>query len=533
MRARKLRSMLRSAYGQPPEAQDLAERMPEIRAYFAHRREAGLDPFTIDDATWGDLEMDQVFARLNAAQSTAGEQCLYARLRAPAVEEGEYRERARLLALAEREDGLRWSLLPILYRLGKRRGAGRSAVFAPEAHKGGKLALALGLSLGLIGCLIGMALLSSAFAPPLMALMLINPIYHFTTAGRLAHNLAAVNDALALITAYRRIRKLRDPALSALREALPGLFEAGERVRGISRLGGASFATGTDFATAFNALLLLDLITYERLRIRLGRAHADIFALHQALGELDAAIAIASYRHGEEKCCDPKIDFSESALPSFEVDGLRHPLVPNPTANSVRTERPLLITGSNASGKSTFLKASGIAALMAQAVCAAPCSAYRCTAFRLYSSMAISDAVTAGDSYFVAELRSLLRILHAASRGERVLCVIDEVLRGTNTVERIAASSEVLRALAGSGALCMAATHDGELCAMLAGAYRMHHFEERIVGREVLFDYRLREGPATTRNAIRLLDILGYDPAVVRRASEKAERYLRAGTWEA
>lgn len=94
--------------------------------------------------------------------------------------------------------------------------------------------------------------------------------------------------------------------------------------------------------------------------------------------------------------------------------------------------------------------------------------------------MALSDDVLAGESYFITELKAFRRILTAVERGERVLCAIDEILRGTNTVERIAASSTLLRYLAGETAVCIAATHDIELCALLSDAYDMAHFERRL-----------------------------------------------------
>jgi DNA mismatch repair ATPase MutS len=110
--------------------------------------------------------------------------------------------------------------------------------------------------------------------------------------------------------------------------------------------------------------------------------------------------------------------------------------------------------------------------------------------------------------------------------------VIDEVLRGTNTVERIAASSELLKHLDTEKTLCLAATHDVELCALLDGQYRSLHFEESVTeDGEVLFDYKLKDGPATTRNAIKLLGSMGFDKSLVERANEKAERYTAEGKW--
>ena len=146
--------------------------------------------------------------------------------------------------------------------------------------------------------------------------------------------------------------------------------------------------------------------------------------------------------------------------------------------------------------------------------------------------MALEDDLLAGESYYVTEIKSIRRILTVAEQERPVLCVVDEVLRGTNTAERIAASSAILETLFDAGVLCLAATHDLELCALLAGKYRMCHFAETVGEGSMDFDYRLREGPARSRNAIRLLGMMGFDAGLVSKAERRAKRYLETGAWE-
>lgn len=215
----------------------------------------------------------------------------------------------------------------------------------------------------------------------------------------------------------------------------------------------------------------------------------------------------------------------------MDAGSIVHPLLENAVANCVNAQGPLLITGSNASGKSTFLKTCALCALLAQSICTCPAANYRASAFRILSSTALSDDLFSGESYYIVEIKSLKRIISASGSGP-LLCVIDEVLRGTNTVERIAASCEVLSALACSGALCIAATHDIELCSLLSESYEMYHFEETVEDEGVFFDYRLRRGMATTRNAINLLHMLGFDDSIVAGAHERANRYLETGVWQ-
>ena len=145
--------------------------------------------------------------------------------------------------------------------------------------------------------------------------------------------------------------------------------------------------------------------------------------------------------------------------------------------------------------------------------------------------MALSDNLLAGESYYIAEMKSLKRIVDSAENNSAVLCVIDEVLRGTNTIERIAASCEVLKALAEDGSLCLAATHDIELCDLLESWYVLYHFEERVTEAGMAFDYTLRSGKATSRNAINLLKLIGFDDEIVGNAHARANHYLQTRTW--
>ena len=113
-----------------------------------------------------------------------------------------------------------------------------------------------------------------------------------------------------------------------------------------------------------------------------------------------------------------------------------------------------------------------------------------------------------------------------------VLCFVDEVLRGTNTVERIAASSRILQSLTGKGVLCFAATHDIELTHLLEDTYENYHFEETIEEGDINFNYLLKKGRAQSRNAIRLLQVMGYDSDVIKEAEDMAGRFLETGKWE-
>ena len=131
----------------------------------------------------------------------------------------------------------------------------------------------------------------------------------------------------------------------------------------------------------------------------------------------------------------------------------------------------------------------------------------------------------------MVEIKSLKRILDRINDDIPMLCFIDEVLRGTNTLERIAASSQILSSLAKQNAMVFAATHDIELTHILEKRYANYHFQEKISNHEVLFDYKLYEGRAVSRNAIKLLGMLGYSPEIIQRAQAAVDKFLQDGEW--
>ena len=261
----------------------------------------------------------------------------------------------------------------------------------------------------------------------------------------------------------------------------------------------------------------------------------QIMSLIDNIGELDALISIASFRRILPVWCTPEFTpWSEEEHTSvrLEIEDLYHPLISHPVVNSISAEGGTLITGSNASGKSTFLKNVAVNSILAQTIHTCTASSCRMPFLKVMTSMALRDDISSGESYFIVEIRSLKRILDESRKKEPLLCVIDEVLRGTNTIERIAASSQILNDLRGNWMLPFAATHDIELSYILDDIYTNYHFEEEVNDREVIFNYLLQPGRATTRNAIRLLDMLGYDPELVRDAGNAAAEFERTGIWE-
>jgi hypothetical protein len=266
------------------------------------------------------------------------------------------------------------------------------------------------------------------------------------------------------------------------------------------------------------ALTLWDfhvLFALERWRETSGRRVRDWL---QALGELDALSLLATMQRDNPGWAVPEI----SADAKVAAAGIGHPLIPDHkrVANDVTVGPPgtvLLITGSNMSGKSTLLRSIGLNVVLAQAggcVCARAMSLPECD---LQTSIHVHDSLERGMSYFMAALARLKGVVDAAQHerpGRTLLYLLDEILQGTNSAERSIAVRAVTRRLLEAGAIGAMTTHDLALAdeEPIKSAATFLHFSETLDADGTMrFDYTLKPGLATSRNALRLMQLIGID----------------------
>jgi DNA mismatch repair ATPase MutS len=199
-----------------------------------------------------------------------------------------------------------------------------------------------------------------------------------------------------------------------------------------------------------------------------------------------------------------------------------HPLLPDGVTNSVRLARQsALVTGSNMAGKTTFIKMLACNAILGQTTGFCLASAATIPRATVMASIHGLHSVASGKSHYFTEIKTIDAFIRGGAPGRDRILVIDEPFSGTNTVERIAVARAVLEALE-TQAIVLVTTHDVELQAMLGDRYVLYHFQEN-PDAEGYFDYRLRPGPATERNAIRLLGRLGFPQDITANALAYAE----------
>lgn len=214
--------------------------------------------------------------------------------------------------------------------------------------------------------------------------------------------------------------------------------------------------------------------------------------------------------------CNPSDNKAEERL---YADSIYHPLITGCVSNNVSLlGKSMLITGSNMSGKTSFIRTVAINLLTAKTLNTCFAKEFRIDMRRcLYSVIHTEDGLLEGKSYFFKEAENVKAALDKGKEGNYLL-IFDELFKGTNTVERIAINSAVFSELAKADNLILASTHDLELTGLLNNQYELYHFSEKIVDDQLLFDYKLKKGVAKEGNAIKILELCGYPSSLIRTA---------------
>jgi len=235
------------------------------------------------------------------------------------------------------------------------------------------------------------------------------------------------------------------------------------------------------------------------------------------LGEMEALISLATYSY--EHPADPFPEFSAETKAQFVGESLGHPLIPSAknVRNSVQLDeatRVLLVSGSNMSGKSTYLRAIGVNAVLAMAGAPVRATKLRLTPVHVGSSLHVVDSLQTGRSGFASELDRLREIMALVNEGLPVLFLLDELLHGTNSHDRHIGGQALLRSFITLGAIGVVTTHDLSITRIppeLASQVRNAHFEDRVDEGRMVFDYVVRDGAVTRSNALELMRAIGLD----------------------
>lgn len=517
--------------------QDWGEPHTRERDFDAYAEFHRLDPLPaaspaddlIDDDTWADLDLGAVFTVIDRTLTAVGECVLYRILRSPLVPPDVTARRRRIIAALGNDRRLREALQMPLATFGRHRPLdlvqllwGDPLDLTTSVWVFRALVLALGIAVAA-----EVMTLSFGWALVIVACFTVNTVVYNRQASLLEGRLPGLRQLADLISAAHATAAIEAPEVAAETAALRAATRA---VAGLKRrirrlLPDASMSAGYDLvdsaAVYLNIILLHNVRVYYACAREMAARRAELASIFAVMGELDVCQSIAGWRAELRTFAEPA--FADDG-PALDVVAARHPLLAEAVPNSLRIERRgIVVTGSNMSGKTTFLRTIAVNVLLAQTIATCPAESYRGRPLRIAGAINARDDLSAGKSYYLAEAERLLHVVRMSEAPRPALVVIDEPLAGTNSPERLAASHEILRYLARRHAVVMVSTHDVGLTRDLAaaGLYDAYHFADSVGNAGIHFDYQLRAGLDYRGNAILVLRQLGFPAEIVDAAQRR------------
>ncbi|MBB6461831.1 MutS-related protein [Flammeovirga kamogawensis] len=243
---------------------------------------------------------------------------------------------------------------------------------------------------------------------------------------------------------------------------------------------------------------------------KLEKQAENINQLYQYIGTIDTAQSIANVLDSDIATCIPT--FSDT----YAVKNSIHPLIKNCVPNSFSlSKRGMLLTGSNMSGKTTFIRTIGLNTILAQNFNFCFADEYTAPFFKIYSSIRINDSIKDNSSYYLQEVKTVKKIVDASEVDLPSLFIMDELFKGTNTIERIKGANAILSYIGRPPHYTFIATHDLELTDLQKNNYELWHFSEKIDNNDLVFDHKLKRGKISKLNAIKILDHYHYPKQII------------------
>jgi len=453
--------------------------------------------YVLDDRTWNDLDLDSIYARMDGTLTIPGELALYSILRNPLIDAEELQKRSRVISLFSQDQNIREKCQVPLSKLGKMEDVYHLDILWKDQPSRNKYAFLYKFLLLLIPIFIIFGILNFSWAWfGLGATILCNMVIHYRTKEKIHLHLSSFRYLGKLIRCAIRLSEIRHPELEDYRT---GIEQALKNVSYIKNKTGLMGREADFIYEYLNIIFLIEVRAFYSLLAAIEKFERQLKQIVTTIGFVDAMISAASYRAQLGSFVEPTFLISE---PFLKIEEASHPLLKGPVPNTISVESGgVLITGSNMSGKTTFLKTIGVNAILAQTINTCLAKEYKASFFQIKTLIGRKDNVIEGKSYY-----------------------LDEIFRGTNSVERISASVEVLLYLGRHNCQVFAATHDLELTELVKSSYSNFHFLEKITEEGISFNFKLLKGPSTTRNAIKLLRHVGYPEEIADAADSRIQK---------
>ncbi|MCF2446998.1 DNA mismatch repair protein MutS [Dyadobacter sp. CY345] len=481
----------------------------------------------ISDRTFQDLDLDEVFMFLDRTVSKVGQQFLYHVLRTIPGNMERVEKFESIIQILKENPEIRDQIMLEIASLNKKDAYYISSLFL-EKHiqKPGWFWIIPILSFTSLS----LVLISFVFPKALIFLVLLLAVnfgIHYWNKINIYKYSGSIPQLLRLNQAAGNITKL-----DVIKDVSPDLTDS---IKAIDSLGiqmslfkiEVKLQSEVGLAVEYlvemiKALFLIEpLVLYNVLK-ELDSKRTQIQQVYEFIGEIDVAMSISFLRDEVPYFCFPTLATDRKRLKAVEV---YHPLIYQSIPNSIDLDKQsALLTGSNMSGKTTFIRTIGINAITAQTINTCFSREFTTSVLKIHSAIRISDDLLSEKSYYFEEVLAIKDLLEESGAGMPNLFLLDEMFKGTNTVERIASGKAVLSYLNKGDNIVFVATHDLELAELLKDRFSLYHFTEIVKEGKIVFDYKIKPGNLSNTNAIRILEINGYPKEVTEEATSLANR---------
>jgi len=480
----------------------------------------------VDEKTWSDLNFDSIFSKMDRNVSCPGQQYLYHLLHKYEKDEKVLKERFEQIQFFKKNSSVRESIQISLSNL-----ANVKSYFIPSLiisnllHKSKFYYLLILLSISTVVSS-GLIYFQPQFLFVALALLLINVILNRTLSAKIYNYFAGFSSLFTLLIDAKQICKIKTE--NKIRD-LEDLHQLNHVIKKLKKRIGLFVIDKEGLSEPIRILIeylnlffLFDLIAYFHSVNILNKYRLEVRKIYESVAGLDACISIASYLEETQSTTNPV----------FNVNGeigfinIYHPLLDNPVPNTIdKLSKSALITGSNMSGKTTFIRCVGINLILAQTLYFCHADKLETPKYIVKTAIKREEDLENSKSYFFVEVEALQNFIRLAKSDQDYLFLIDEIFRGTNTVERLAISTAVLEFL-GRNEKVLVTTHDIELQGLLENNYEIFHFGDQVEGNNFYFDYKIQQGVCLSGNAIKLLVIKKYPQSITQKANEIANELL-------
>lgn len=473
----------------------------------------------LSDKTCKDLDFEELFMFIDRTTSKVGQQCLYNKLRVIPYNTNNTDKKEQLIKKLTDDIDFRIKTQLQLKKLNKDDVFYIASLFQDEYQKPPKWFFIIRILSFTSLLLLIMLPLNLQMLFVFLGIFLVNIGIHYWNKRNLYKYLSSIPQLLRLNSIAKNLYKdqlLRDidPELQNSILLINQVRNRMSFFRLEAGLQNEAQAIFWGILELFKIAFLLEPLLLFGVLNRLDLKRKEIEDVFSFVGEIDILISIASLRNGLVNYCVPKI--SDSKLSAKSV---YHPLIPDCITNSIEiSNKSILLTGSNMSGKTSFIRTIGLNMITGLTLNTCFAVSMKIPRARIYSAIRISDDLMNDKSYYFEEVLTIKEMVDKSLTGNSNLFLLDEIFKGTNTIERISAGKAVLSTLSKNNNIVFVSTHDIELTDMMSDEYQLYHFSEIVKDNNVDFDYKLKEGKLKNRNAIRILQINNYPNDLINEA---------------